>query len=151
MSMLEMPFSLFDIYAKGGTIAVTTNSVIKTNGEAVMGAGVALEAKAWQPDLPLALGAALKLHGNRVFYWAQYRMVTFPTKEDFRDPSTLELIQRSAEELKAVLYANPQLLHVYLPRPGCKNGGLSWHAVEQVLNKVFVNDMRLRVLMAKPQ
>lgn len=149
--MLEMPFRLFDLYRHGGTIIVTINAVVKANGEAVMGAGVALEAKNHQPDLPLALGNAIKRNGSQVYWWPQYRMITFPTKHDWAKPSPIELIEKSAHELAALLHVHPELLHVYMPRPGCKNGGLRWIDVEKLLNGVFVNELRLRVLMARPE
>ena len=149
--MLEAPYTLWEAYRNGGTVVISTNGIVTDKGLAVMGAGVALAAKQHQPSLPWSLGKALLATGNHVYWFQDLRMFTFPTKDNWRDPSTLELIDQSAGELVNYLRAYPALMHVYMPKVGTKNGGLAWHDVEKVLHKHFVNDLRLRVLLVKPE
>lgn len=50
-------------------VVVTTNGVIRKNGDAVLGKGQALEAKKLVPGLEHQLGEYLRRYGNRAFYW----------------------------------------------------------------------------------
>jgi len=75
---------------------VTTNGVIRKNGNAVCGKGQALEAKKHFRGLEALLGKYLMRYGNRAFYMGTYPMgehltslVTFPTKHHYRDNSDL--------------------------------------------------------------
>ena len=121
-------------------ICVTTNGIIKKNGEAVMGAGVALQAKNRYPSLPRALAKKLRSVGNHVYHMPQsdIHIITFPTKHDWRDDSDIKLIERSCEEL-VVLTHCLGWKKVILPRPGCANGKLNWSDVKLVLEKHFDN------------
>lgn len=151
---MQYPAKLFEVYERGGTIVVTTNGIVRANGEAVMGAGVALEAKARQEWLPLALGKAIQEKGNQLYYFDAWRMITFPTKHDFRERSPMPLIEKSAHELAALLHARPEILHVYIPRVGCRNGGLRWEGnggVEQLLDRVFSESLKMRVFTVIPE
>lgn len=137
---------LWKLNAQGQVVCVTTNGITKTygpeKGQAVMGAGVALQAKLRYPNLPLELGSLLVVAGNHVYWFPKYRLFTFPTKNDYRDKSTLELIAQSARELVQLVeeqkildtYGHGQ---IYLPRPGCSNGGLDWKDVCPVLEEIL--------------
>ncbi len=131
-------------------VCITTNGIVKTNGRAVMGRGIALEAdKRFQ--LSALLGAYLRQFGNRAFWMGTRKdtktgrhvsVVTFPTKRDWRDPSELELIRRSCEQVTAIA-DKFGLKRVYLPCPGCANGGLDWETqvkpvIEPLLDDRFV-------------
>jgi len=110
---------------------ITTNGVVKGNGEAVMGAGCALAAKQRFPYLPKQLGNALERYGNHLFIFGQYSIITFPTKNEWRDSSDLGLIEHSTEELldclmnRTMTKNTAENVHV-MPRPGCGYGGLRW-------------------------
>ena len=90
-------------------VVVTTNGVIRKNGDAVLGKGQALEAKKLVLGLEHRLGEYLRRYGNRAFYMGVHRvgdrltsLVTFPTKHHYRDNSDLDLIMRSAVQLKEI-------------------------------------------------
>jgi hypothetical protein len=120
----------------GVYVATTTNSMIKANGRAAMGKGNALEASQRFPKLATGLAELLKLRGNHVFYFPDYKLFTFPTKHN--NPwanSDLALIEQSAQELRMFLDAYSQVKTVYLPQPGCGNGRLDWKDVEPVLDR----------------
>lgn len=125
--------------------------VIPTNGiafdvkegrtKAVMGAGVALQARQRFPGIEYDLGRLLKTHGNRVHViqrgavWDESTtIITFPTKHHFHDQSDIALIERSARQLVEVVdeYGFPK---VVLPRPGCGLGGLKWKQVCPVIER----------------
>lgn len=70
-------------------VCITTNGIVKTNGCAVMGAGIAKQANISFNGLARDLGALLSQYGNRVYdmglrknnisgKWI--RIITFPTK-----------------------------------------------------------------------
>ncbi len=57
-----------DIWQSGAdVICVTTNGVLRKNGDLVMGAGIALEAKKRYPRLPAFLGGCVKRCGNHLY------------------------------------------------------------------------------------
>jgi hypothetical protein len=60
--MQELVGNIWD-HHQDGWIVVTTNGIIKSNGDAVMGAGIALEAARKFPDLPRQLGDRLRVIG----------------------------------------------------------------------------------------
>jgi hypothetical protein len=103
---------------------ITTNGVVKKNGELVMGAGVALQAKERYPQLPSLLGSYVKTSGNIVYYFEKLNIASFPTKNDWKDKSDIRLIVGSCVQLSAMLKNFDK--YAVLPRPGCSNGGLDW-------------------------
>lgn len=133
-------------YAPSGWIVIPTNGIVKLNGEAVMGAGLALQAAERFPALPKKLGERLK-KSNEVQFFEEYWIVTFPTKHDWKAKSDLDLIIRSAAQLAsyANMYATinrhnrDKKLTYYIPHVGCGLGGLQWKdvwpAIYPYLNK----------------
>jgi kynurenine formamidase len=122
---------------------ITTNGFVKKNGEAVMGAGVAKEAKTKYPVFPKWLGSAIKEEGNNVhcFGFENIRtgkiefIYTFPVKHNWWEDADLELIERSCEQLveQAVNFEDAVIV---IPRPGCGNGKRDWETeVKPILEK----------------
>lgn len=134
-------------------VCVTTNGVVKKNGCAVMGAGIAKQANMSFTDLSLNLGELLKARGNQVYDMGFYRdgvtgkwvrIITFPTKHHWRDKSDLNLIEVSARQLVDIC-DEAEITTCYLTRPGCANGGLDWETqvrplLEPILDDRFVID-----------
>lgn len=114
--------NLWDVHRQGHFVVVTTNGIRKANGEAVMGAGLAKQAAQRFSSLPKRLGELLRERGNHVYVFPDLKIITMPTKEHWRAPSPLWLIERSCKELARLQLPGP----IYLPRPGCGLGGLSW-------------------------
>jgi O-acetyl-ADP-ribose deacetylase (regulator of RNase III) len=109
-----------------------------------MGAGVAKQAADLWPQLPLLLGERLQESGNKLYIfqvppilrdalWCT-TLVTFPTKNRWRDKSTYNLIGRSAHELAEARIHNGWET-ILLPRVGAGLGGLDWTLVEQLLDR----------------
>lgn len=129
-------------FASQGWIVVTTNSVIKSDGTAVMGAGIALEAARRFPNLPLELANHLRTIGNHVHYFMDYKIITFPTKRHWKDKSDLDLIVQGATRLKSDLLTfryQQRPIKFFLPRLGCGNGGLAWEDVKKAI-KPFLDE-----------
>ncbi|MEW6545089.1 MAG: ADP-ribose-binding protein [Nitrospirota bacterium] len=136
--MREATVNLWDCHAQGIIVAVTTNGAVTRAGVAVMGKGCAKEAAARFPALPVRLGLRLRTEGNRLYWWPDYRLVTFPTKHDWRDRTAdLALIQRSASALRDLIDANGWST-VAVPRPGCGAGLLHWEVeVRPILQEMW--------------
>lgn len=126
--MIEVRQDLWEVPAD--VRCVTTNGTVTRAGN-VMGGGCAREAAERYPDAPRALGELILCHGNHV-YLLNAELVAFPTKDEVRDPSTVERIRQSIDELIALtdLYGWRK---VALPRPGCGLGGLTWSDVLPIL------------------
>lgn len=135
--MKELRGNIFDLTADA--ICITTNGIIKKNQEAVMGAGIALSAKNKYPNLPLSLAVKLRAGGNHVYHIPQkdgVNIVTFPTKNHWRDDSDTALIKQSCKEL-VELTNKKGWTNVLLPRPGCSNGKLEWEDVKLIIEPLL--------------
>lgn len=135
--MIEPAYPI-DLFSINSTCwrCIPTNGIVKAGGMAVMGAGVAKVAAEHYHVLPAVLGAWLKSRGNHVgILSASHRILSFPTKNDWRDKSDLDLIVRSAQELMEFTKFTSK--DIYLPRPGCANGGLKWEDVRKVLAPIL--------------
>jgi hypothetical protein len=127
-------------------VCITTNGIRKKDGSAVMGKGVALGAAKKWPQLPQILGT--KLAGGRLrleVLLAVSRhpnpdlfILALPTKRDWKDPSPWDLVMKSLAEL-VHLTNGMDWKSVWLPPPGCGNGGLSWSKVAAA-TKDLLND-----------
>lgn len=138
---------------RADALCVPTNGIVRRDGRAVMGKGVALEAARRYPEIPYFLGTLQHLgHHTGIIHWpvrpGDPAVVSFPTKHDWREPSSLALIQRSAWEL--VELAREQAWQIVtLPAVGCGCGGLDWeHQVEPLLTTIL--DNRFLVVLQDP-
>lgn len=127
-------------------ICITTNGMIKTNGHAVMGKGIAKAADDYF-KISSKLGEYLKKYGNRAFdmgFFSAYGQVphhvlTFPTKHDWRNDSDINLIRTSAEQIVRICNAR-NINFCYLPEPGCTNGHLNYETqVKPILESILDN------------
>ncbi len=116
---------------------ITTNGVINSAGRAIMGKGIALQARNRSPYVDVILGKLIKAHGNHV-YFLNDSLLSFPTKHHWREKSDIELIRRSAIELVTLL--GPKLNwddRVLLPPPGTGNGRPIWKDVKKVIAPIL--------------
>ena len=124
-------------------LCVTTNGVVKANGRAVMGAGMAKAFAELYPQLPIILGQKLVHSGNQVHYLLTVsnttHILSFPTKHHWRDSSDLSLILNSAKTLAEI--ADLKLYCTFVvTRPGCGLGGLSWLVVRDAISPILPNN-----------
>ena len=125
---------------------ITTNGVVKNNGELVMGRGCAGQARDKWPNIAIDLGKLVKIYGNRPFM-LPYNVTSFPTKWHFKEIADQNLIKNSFNILlRTCLQMNdpfPEgsrdgVWHTFLlPKPGCKNGRLSWDSVSGMLEHML--------------
>jgi len=141
--MKETIGNMWDIPADA--YCITTNNVIKQNGCAVMGAGVALDCKNRFTGCDKDLGIFIGLNGHKVgifsgviFNGKLICLISFPTKYHWRDPSDINLIEKSAKELIKLIEIN-KYNNVLLPRPGCLNGRLNWKDIKKVIEPILDN------------
>lgn len=144
--MLEVNGNIFDLNSwthKPTTpeiaLCVTTNGVVKANGRAVMGAGMAKAFTLVYPQLPIILGQKLVHSGNKVHYLltdGNVHIISFPTKHHWRDSSNLALIVNSARTLAELATLRPYCTFI-VTRPGCGLGGLSWSVVKNSIGSVL--------------
>lgn len=133
---IEKRGNIFD--ASADAVCVTTNGVICRTG-AVMGAGIAKEAN-MRYHLSNSLAAKLKAGGNHVYDLGIYdnkHILSFPTKNHWRDASDIDLIKKSCKELVDLANTN-NWSEVLLPPVGCGCGGLDFNTqVKPVLEAIF--------------
>jgi hypothetical protein len=139
---------IWDFHKVGNPIVITTNCNVDSKGNAIMGRGIALEAKQKFPELPKMLGKYITRfddgNAHDVGYFRELNIFTFPTKYNWRWKSDMNLIMMSAAHL-ALLVEREKIKRVYMVKPGCSNGQLRWEDVEPHLdfylnNKFIVVD-----------
>lgn len=135
----EVNKNLWDFDSEIYYRVITTNGNINIKNEAIMGRGIALQAKERYPGLPSKLADRLKLYGNKVNIFAEYKIITFPTKDNWREKSTYELIKSSCVNL-AVLCKVFSIKKIVMPMVGCSNGGLKWVDVKKIIYEKLDND-----------
>jgi len=135
MPVTEEMGNLWDLHHQGHWIAITTNGILKSDGRAVMGAGLAKQAAGRFPDLPRVLGTHIRTCGNTPMAFPGMRIITLPTKHHFRDASDIGLIQESLRQVQGLLTQN-QIDRLYCPRPGCGLGQLTWQQVRAAIAPV---------------
>jgi len=129
---VEKTGNMFEHYLEPDVLyVVTTNGYIKNDGSLVMGRGVAKYAANLHPDLPHILGDLVATHGNIPFL-LPYNFVSLPVKHHWREKADINLIVDSLRFLTDLLivYGQPGV-SLYMPRPGCGNGGLEWPFVKE--------------------
>lgn len=142
----------YESFIRFDGICFTSNGVIKANGELVMGKGVAYDFKVRFPSLPRDAALLVRECGNvphiiryhsgiskgRLSFGQKFRtaLISFPTKDHFKDASNINLIRKSAIILMNIIEEN-KFKSVALPAPGCGNGGLVWSVVKDSLKDIF--------------
>jgi len=66
--------NIWEIIQNDDFLIITTNGWINKKGEAVMGRGIALQAKKNFPDLPRILASKIKQEGNKVHYLGRFAL-----------------------------------------------------------------------------
>lgn len=137
--MIEIIGDFWDVFDDYDAIVCTTNLVQKSNGELVMGAGIAKEFARRFSWLPAEWGQTpgfqcsffdSRVNGNLIF------AIAYPTKHHWKDPSDIHLILDSARNLKK-LTDWFRWEKVLMPRPGCGCGGLEWEDIKDLLMPIL--------------
>ena len=134
--MKEQTGDMFDEYLSPEILyVITTNGYVKNDGRAVMGRGTAYEATQLQKGIDRILGDYILAWGNRPFLLPG-NMASLPVKHHWKEKADVELISLSLGRLFDLWNSigRPKL---YLPRPGCGNGQLSWYHVRSLVESRF--------------
>lgn len=142
MQILNTSQDIFYLPMNGEAVCITTNGIVDKYGNAVMGKGIALQAKNLF-HCEKKLGDYLKQYGNRAFNLGSYKrdgqiftLFSFPTKHHWKEDSDVTLICKSAEQL--VEMCNKfNITKCYLPPVGCGAGNLKWNNVEPWLSVIL--------------
>ena len=138
---------------KDEAVAFTTNGTTRSDGSAVCGAGQALEAQRLF-NIDKKLGQYITQYGNRAFYLGTYAqkkdeevirefsLLSFPTKNHWKDKSNLQLIEKSCHELMDIA-DKFKLNRIFFAPPGCGLGQLNYNCqVAPVIKFVFREKVR---------
>jgi O-acetyl-ADP-ribose deacetylase (regulator of RNase III) len=141
--------NIWDYYSSGYHIVIPTNECVKSNGEAVMGAGLALQAKIRFQNLAKSYGLSLK-SGQSLMVHEGYRVICVPTKGDWRDKSTVARITAACYGLAKTLETHPEM-RLAIPALGCGLGGLNWEKTIKPLMTGVFSRFGERVALLPPQ
>lgn len=101
----------------------TANSVIKSDGKLVMGAGAAKVVRDFYQGIDKLFGNKinhLSKFGTCVVPWQSQMILAFQTKYDWQDKSPIELVEYSVEKLKYLAEKNfSWTFHLPCPAIGC--------------------------------
>jgi hypothetical protein len=130
-------------------IVCTINTVCKKDGTLVMGAGIAKDFAERIEWLPERWGVRTARMSNGPTYpFVEIMQGNHPdivgihTKLDWRDPSPLNLVDRSIKQLYIVSMALEwrwgAQKRILMTRPGCGHGGLSWSKqIKPLMDKIL--------------
>lgn len=134
--------------------------VIPVNTQGVPGAGLAKQAAQrwplWERLYKLACADWRLRPGTVVAHHLSHHplqggpiVIDFPTKTDWREPSSLELIETGLQALGNWLLQAPNVKSIAIPALGCGLGGLQWNDVYPLLRQ-FREDVNAGVLIYPP-
>ncbi len=141
-----------DIFAsKAGTL------VNPVNCRGVSGAGLAKEFKRRYPHMydeyrmychaeEFRVGRPMLLMGSAD---PHISILCFPTKDDWRDPSTLEIIEAGLKGLRDFGWTNFGT-GIAFPALGCGLGGLEWSKVKPLFEK-YLGDWPIEIEVYEPE
>lgn len=157
MQELRGRYDIFELpqqpcrFAVTEAMCVTTNGIVKADGHAVMGAGIAKQANDYF-HLSEKLGGYLKQYGNRAFNLGVYQrshvnlpapiyfnVFTLPTKHHWKEDSDITLICKSCEQL-VEMCDKFGITKCYLTPPGCGCGNLSYENLVRPWISMILDD-----------
>lgn len=129
----HLSFNIWLDHQYGDYAVIPTNTTLRSNGDAIMGAGLALQARSRFRNLEQLYGASLRA-GQSLYVNHDYRLVLVPTKTDWRKPSTWKLIEDAVTALQQLD------LPLAIPLLGAGRGGLNSTDVKNFLIIRFPNN-----------
>ena len=130
--------NIWEFHEQGFPIIITTNGIVNSRGENIQGKGIALQAKQRFPTFPKVVGRHITKHGNVLAYFPEFKLFSFPTKNNWKENSDLDLIDESTRQL--VISCNHyKLERIYIVKPGVRNGKLQYDSVRPIL-ETYLDD-----------
>lgn len=136
-AVVDTHVDLWDLQLSGAWVVVPTNRQRRANGDAVMGGGVAKTAAWRHPGLETRYGRALAAGNDRMAY-PRWRILCVPTKDHWKNPSTIDLVTVAVDGVARWCEQNPETF-VAVPALGCGLGGLDWEPVRDLLLEVLAS------------
>ena len=127
-------------YIEGDIFYILSQVIVNTlNTVGVMGKGLALSFKQRYPEMFERYKTACEKHLLTVgklmlFYEPDHWLLLFPTKENWRNPSKLEYIEKGLMKFVQI-YAEKNITSIAFPRLGCGNGELDWNDVKPLMER----------------
>lgn len=127
-------------YIEGDIFESPAQVIVNTvNTVGVMGKGLALSFKQRYPEMFERYKAVCEKHLLTVgklmlFYEPDHWLLLFPTKENWRNPSKLEYIEKGLMKFVQT-YAEKNITSIAFPRLGCGNGELDWNDVKPLMER----------------
>jgi len=147
--MIEIKGDYWKIAHNYRVLVCTTNQMTDSNGNLVMGAGIAKGFKERFDFLPAEWGKRIRekvtglphapvfVSRNRKVATYNQWLVSLPTKLDWRNASPIDLVEKSCRQLHYITgVMNWET--VLMTRPGCGLGGLKWDDVKKTIS--FLDD-----------
>lgn len=133
--------NMWDVFGKTDLFLITTNPVVRKDGYAVMGAGIAKQAATKYPEIPKSFGQLLEnsddsrdkcgwictLNGQAIGY--------FMVKDHWANTARVDIIAESIDDLKSWLTSH-KYSRVDLNFPGIGNGKLKREDVLPLLEQL---------------
>lgn len=127
-------------YIEGDIFDSPAQVIVNTvNTVGVMGKGLALSFKQRYPQMFEKYKVACEKHQLTtgklmLFYEPDHWLLLFPTKENWRNPSKIEYLEKGLMKFVNT-YADKNISSVAFPRLGCGNGELNWEEVRPIMEK----------------
>ena len=146
-------------YAQGDIFDTPADIRVNTvNTVGVMGAGVALAFKTRYPEMFKEYVKVCKkkqIYPGKPHIWVSddlidksITIINLPTKVDWRNPSTLEYVEKGLKWLRGYLLEKGNVT-VTLPALGCGHGGLEWETVKRLIEHYLI-DSQAEILVFPP-
>jgi len=128
--------NIWEFHNEGEYITVTINRCLRSNGFAVMGAGIAKQARIRFPEIESVVGAWIKSDPQKLVYRDDgYKMLFVVTKYDWRFNSSYEIVKNSTIELLKICQNIDGNVHV-VPF-GAGMGGLDLKTVVSIMGEIL--------------
>lgn len=139
---------MWSVFGKTDWFLITTNPIVRKDGAAVMGAGIAKEAASRYPGLAFDFGTRLKGWGG---YWYEHQVATigvyggqrigcFMVKDHWQNPACPVIIMDSVDTLKDILRSLNEIgigyQRIDLNFPGIGNGKLKREDVLPIIEQL---------------
>ena len=127
-------------YIEGDIFDSPAQVIVNTvNTVGVMGKGLALSFKKRYPDMFESYKKVCEKHqltiGKLMLYQeADHWILLFPTKENWRNPSKLEYVEKGLMKFVST-YAEKHITSIAFPKLGCGNGELDWDLVRPLMER----------------
>ena len=143
----------------GNLLEADTEALVNAvNTEGVMGKGIALQFKKKYPEMFEDYQRACKegqVQPGRMHVYERLDLfnpryiINFPTKRQWRTPSSIEDINTGLNALAGVIRKRG-IKSIALPALGCGNGGLDWSEVLPAIRSALADLTDVRLLVYPP-